>query len=169
MSNWEWHATRNAHLAIGIGIVALLSLALAQSQNATSTGGSVQLAGVNVAGAEFTSEKIPGEYGRDYTYPEPSTIKYYSEKSMNVIRLPVLWERLQRRREEKLSESEMRRLDTVVTYTTSKKMKIIIDVHNYATYHGSVIGTRELPRTALGNLWRQIAMRYKDNDSVISD
>jgi endoglucanase len=163
MSNCEGHLTRTAHLAVGIGIVALVTLSLAQA----AISDSVKFTGVNISGAEFAPGKIPGEYNRDYTFPDPITINYYSEKGMNIIRLPVLWERLQNRLEEPLSESEMQRIDSVVDYATSKAMKIIIDVHNYAAYFGKSIGTRETPRHALGNLWRQIALRYKENDSVI--
>ena len=63
---------------------------------------------------------------------------------MNIIRLPVLWERLQHQLGENLDETEMQRIDAVVNYATSKGMKIIIDVHNYAKYYGAVIGTRKI-------------------------
>jgi endoglucanase len=40
-------------------------------------------------------------------------------------------------------------------------------VHNYAAYPGRVIGTHSLPPSAFADLWRRIAQRYKDNDTVI--
>jgi endoglucanase len=40
-------------------------------------------------------------------------------------------------------------------------------VHNYAKYSNAVIGSPQLPPQALGDLWKQIAMRYKDNSLII--
>ncbi len=61
----------------------------------------------------------------------------------------------------------MGRLDAVANYAASKGMQMILDVHNYAAYRGSRIGTKNVPTSALGDLWRRIAERYKDNKSVI--
>ena len=53
------------------------------------------LLGVNLAGAEFGSN-VPGVFGTDYTYPTHAEIDYYASKGLGVIRLPFLWERMQR-------------------------------------------------------------------------
>ena len=53
------------------------------------------LMGVNFAGAEF-GPHVPGVFGTDYTYPTHAEIDYYASKGLDVIRLPFLWERLQR-------------------------------------------------------------------------
>jgi endoglucanase len=153
-------------ITMAIGII-FFTVAFVQSQISVGTKKSVSLAGVNIAGADFGDNHLPGILDQDYFYPEPSSIDYYAAKRMNIIRLPVLWERLQHHLGEDLDEKEMQRVDAIVSYTTSKGMKIIIDVHNYAKYFGSVIGTPKLPPTALGDLWRQIAVRYKHNDLVV--
>jgi endoglucanase len=152
--------------ATGFIFTTIVILFLVDPQVSIGAIKSVSLTGVNIAGAEF-GHKFPGIYGRDYFYPKPSTIDYFAAKGMNIIRLPVRWERLQRYLGADLDEKEMQRIDTVVNYATSKRMKIIIDIHNYAKYFGSVIGAPELPKTALGNLWRQIASRYKHNELVV--
>ena len=46
-------------------------------------------------------------------------------------------------------------------------MRVIIDVHNYAAYRGSMMGTSDVPTSTLGDLWRRIAQRYKDKDTVV--
>lgn len=143
----------------------LLQLAQAQSQGAEKK--TVSLTGVNIAGADFGDQHRPGIFGQDYIYPKLSSIDYFGAKGMNIIRLPVLWERLQHQLRGNLDEMEMRRVDGVVNYVTSKGMRIIIDVHNYANYYRSVIGTDNLPASALGDLWGQIAARYKDNNLVV--
>src|SRR4029077_3902111 len=128
---------------------------------------SVQLTGVNLAGAEFNGNLDQAAHGQHYFYPGPSTVDYYVSKGMNVIRLPVLWERVQPQLFGKLDETEMVRVDAVVSYSTAKGIAVIIDVHNYAKYANAVIGSQNLPPQTLGDLWKQIAMRYKDNNLVI--
>jgi endoglucanase len=150
-----------------IGIIFIVSALLVFTQFSIGTEKSVSLTGVNIAGADFGDHNLPGVFGRDYTYPKSSSIDYFAAKRANIIRLPVLWERLQHRLGESLDEKEVQRIDEVVGYATSKRIKIIIDIHNYAAYYGSVIGTRKVPPTAFGDLWRLIASRYKDNDFVV--
>jgi endoglucanase len=134
---------------------------------ASATGAPFQYVGVNLPTAAFGSESLPGTYGKDYIYPAPSTLDYFAGKGMNTVRLPVLWERLQHRLGGKLDDDEMRRLDAVIDYANLKGMRVILDVHNYARYDGAVIGSKGLPPTALGDLWRRLGERYKDNKAVI--
>lgn len=142
-------------------------LAICTAQTADAADVSVQYAGVNIAGGDFGGDSLPGRYGHDYIYPAPKTIAYFAAKGMNIIRVPVLWERLQYQLGGDLESAEMAWLDAVTNYATSKGMQVILDVHNYAAYRGSRIGMENVPTSALGDLWRRIAERYKDNDSVI--
>ena len=148
-----------------IQFAVVLAVCAAQSANATDT--SVRYSGVNIAGGDFTPNSLPGKYGRDYIYPDPNTIAYFATKGMNIIRVPALWERIQHQLGGALDSEEMGLLDAVIGHAASKKMGVILDVHNYATYHGSVIGTKNLPTSALGDLWRLIAERYKNNEAVV--
>src|SRR3954452_7916433 len=91
--------------------IALLTLALfaalavcappkmaAQKSSDLTTGS--QLRGVNRAGAEYGEDWCGGLWHLDY-YEWPSVairtaeLNYYASKRMNVIRLPISWERLQ--------------------------------------------------------------------------
>ena len=147
-----------------VEIAVVLAVCTAQTANATDT--SVRYTGVNIAGGDFAANKLPGKYGRDYIYPDPETIAYFEMKGMNIIRIPALWERVQHQLGGDLDSKEMGLLDAVISYAGSKKMRVILDVHNYAAYHGSVIGTENVPTSALGDLWRRIAERYKNNETV---
>ena len=146
-------------------IVVALVVCCPQTADATET--SVRYAGVNIAGGDFGAGNVPGTYGRDYIYPDPGTIDYFAAKGMRVIRVPALWERLQHKLGGALDGAEMQRLDTVIDYAASKRMQVILDVHNYAAYRGSRIGSESVPTSALGDLWGRIADRYKDNDAVM--
>ena len=58
--------------------------------------------GVNLSGGEFGSA-LPGTYGVDYLYPGIDAqgynnaweLDYFHSKGLNLIRLPLQWERLQ--------------------------------------------------------------------------
>src|ERR1700737_2165573 len=51
--------------------------------------------GVNIAGAEFGNNNLPGLLGRDYTFNSENTFRYFGEKGLGLMRIPVQWERLQ--------------------------------------------------------------------------
>jgi endoglucanase len=127
----------------------------------------LQYIGVNISGGEFNDQKLPGEYARDYIYPEPATVDYFAGKGMNVIRVPVRWERLQRQVGGELNAGEIRLLDSVIDLASAKGMRVILDVHNGAGYRGSIIGATALPTNALGDLWRKLAEHYAGNQQVI--
>jgi len=151
-------------IAIGLGIFAAAVVVAAQSPERKRY---VQLTGVNLSGGEFGADRLPGRFNVNYTYPTLQTIEYFTGKGMNVGRLPVLWERIQLQHSRELYEPEMQRIDEIVNFATAKGMRVIIDVHNYAAYHGSVIGSENLPISAFGDLWRRLAVRYRSNDAVI--
>jgi endoglucanase len=150
-----------------IQFAAALFICTMQVGSPRATNGAMQYAGINIAGGEFAPMKLPGVYNRDYTYPGPASIDYFAAKGMTVIRVPVLWERIQRQLGIELDGAEMARLDAVVDHAASKGLRVILDVHNYATYRGSKIGTTDVPPSALGDVWRRVGKRYKDNEAVI--
>ena len=125
------------------------------------------LMGVNLAGAEFAPQHVPGVFGTDYTYPTHTEIDYYASKGLDVIRLPFLWERLQRTELGPLDVAELGRLDEVVNYATSKGLKIEIEPHNYGYGFGSLIGSGETPNSSFADLWGKLAVHYKSNPDVI--
>jgi endoglucanase len=124
------------------------------------------LLGVNLAGAEFGSN-VPGVYGTDYTYPTHAEVDYYAAKGMGVIRLPFLWERVQRSEFAALDATELGRLDDVVNYATGKGLKIEIEPHNYGYGFGALIGTAQTPNSAFADLWGKLAGHFQSNSGVI--
>jgi Ca2+-binding RTX toxin-like protein len=124
------------------------------------------LLGVNLAGAEFGSN-VPGVFGTDYTYPTHAEIDYYAAKGMGVIRLPFLWERVQRSEFAALDATELGRLDDVVNYATGKGLKIEIEPHNYGYGFGALIGTAQTPNSAFADLWGKLAGHFQSNSGVI--
>src|SRR4029078_11930417 len=110
----------NVLRAIRLALVLTCTAPLANAASAP-----LQYTGVNISGGEFNDQSLPGEYARDYVYPEPATVAYFATKGMNIIRVPVRWERLQHQLEGSLDEQEVQRLDRGVTARVSSQTGVI--------------------------------------------
>lgn len=86
---------------------------------------------------------------------------------MNILRLPFRWERLQRTLNQAFDITEFARFDEFVTQATAKDMYVLLDPHNYARYHGNLIGSEQVPNSAFADFWSRLANEYKDNAHVI--
>ncbi len=127
----------------------------------------VQFAGVNLAGAEFGGNSLPGNYNQHYTYPTKAEVDYFTGKGMNVFRLPFRWERLQPTAYGNLNNTELSRIKNFIDYAITKQAHVILDPHNYARYYGEIIGSNELPADAFGDFWKKVALQFKGNPRVI--
>lgn len=152
-------------------LVSVLLLA-ALSANAAE----IKYAGVNLAGAEFGHNNLPGTYNSHYTYPTQAEVDYFRNKGMNIIRLPFRWERLQRATNAALHSTELGRLHGFVSATTGKGVYVILEPHNFARYFPDpgnfqtstqgLVGSY-YPNSVFSNFWWRVADIYKTNDHVI--
>jgi endoglucanase len=92
--------------------------------NEAGPGLKVKLAGVNLAGAEFGQQNVPGTYGTDYIYPSATDIDIYINDHMNVIRLAFRWERLQRTLGSDFDAEKLSHLKSTVDYAVSKGISV---------------------------------------------
>ncbi len=127
--------------------------------------------GVNLAGADFGYDILPGEFGVQYTYPNRGEVDYFQAQGMNTFRLPFLWERLQKDLFAPLDAGELARIAEFVDYATDKKNTVILDPHNYARFYGDVIGIDgdlgAVPVAAFEDFWAKLAHEFKGNDRVV--
>jgi endoglucanase len=125
--------------------------------------------GVNLSGAEFGDNVLPGTVPTNYSYPPSSDVIDFVSKGFNTIRLPFRWERIQQTTGAALDTVELSRLDNFVTFATAVGANVILDVHNFGTYYGDVIGQAGSPVTDahFSDLWTRLADHYKTNDKVI--
>jgi len=121
--------------------------------------------GVNLASAEFAPDKVPGKAGKDYIYPTAATAAPFRAMGMNSVRLPVLWERLQPTPNAPLDPAELARLDASVADLAGFQ-QVILDVHNYARYHGALLSRTDGNATALPDLWTRLATHFKNRPKV---
>jgi endoglucanase len=123
--------------------------------------------GVNLAGADFGEDSLPGTLDKDYTYPTAAEVDYFKGKGMSIFRLPFRWERLQRSKLAAFNAAEQARMDTFVTYATGKGAYVLLDPHNYARYYGNIIGASTVPASAYADFWSKLAQHYRSNSRVI--
>lgn len=132
-----------------------------------------RLRGVNMSGAEFGEQNLPGTFGTDYIYPDPAyatgyaSQDYFVGKGMNTFRLAFRWERLQRQLNMPLDSTELARLDTTVADMTGKGAYVIIDPHNFARYNGQLVGSTAVPNAAFADFWSRVGQHYAGNSRVI--
>jgi len=148
-----------------------------------------QLRGVNRAGAEF-GEEWEGWTGQAY-YEWPSVspvpvrtneLNYFASKGMNVVRLPISWERLQHTLNGPLDPTYQASLVDYINAATSMSFAVIVGLHNYGRYatgaydsSGAQVDTYTQHRLGDGTLtfahvadvWTKIATLFVGNPRVI--
>ena len=124
------------------------------------------LVGVNMAGAEFNSKNLPGVMNKNYVYPAAEDLKYFVSKGATAIRLPFRWERAQRTLMGELDSAEMSAMTKTVNAAAQLGLCVILDAHNYATYHGNPIGSPEVPDAAFFDFWTRMGKRFPDPSQV---
>lgn len=122
--------------------------------------------GVNLAGAEFAADKLPGTAGKEYTWPSNAELDYLRSKGCRLIRLPMLWERLQPQLGAPLDEPKTRELEEVLKQCAARDVRVLLDCHSYGRYRGQIIGTPEVSVEQFADFYRQLAFRLKDQPGV---
>ena len=148
-------------------LLPLLLAAVLAAASAHAQERALRYAGVNLAGAEFNSSKRPGTLHKDYTYPAAADYAYFAGQGMNIVRLPFLWERLQPLAGGEFDPAQLALIRKAVAQAGAQGQHLILDVHNYAKYQGARIGSEAVPVAAFADLWRRLALEFKDDDRVV--
>jgi len=136
--------------------------------------------GVNVAGAEFGMSSIPGTLGKDYTFASENTFQYFAGKRLGLIRLPLLWERLQPKLRGPLDPAYLANVRQSVARAKAHGGEVIVDIHNFARYsfnEGGSLKTYVIDNPApdgtirvftadLADLWTRISSEFKFEGAV---
>lgn len=122
-------------------------------------------AGINLAGGEFNSGRRPGTYAKDYIYPDGKVAQPFIAMGMKIVRVPILWERLQPEPMKPLSGGELARLDKALATLRGFEV-IVLDVHNYGKFKGQRLDRIEDGGNYLADLWGRLADRYKGDRQI---
>jgi endoglucanase len=135
--------------------------------------------GVNLSGGEFGSA-LPGTYGVDYIYPGIDAegfanaweLDYFHGKGLNLIRVPLQWERLQHDLNGPLSDFDLGLIDQVIANAAARGMSVILGPHNFArrTIGGVdyVIGSPQVPYSAFTDFWHRMAAHFAGRPGVFA-
>ena len=129
--------------------------------------------GVNLSGMEDNSSKKPGKAGTDYAVIKPSEITYYAGKGFRLLRLPVLWERLQpnllaAQPDTTPDPAYLKLVTDVLTEADASGMGVIVDLHNFGNYNGIKFGaTGSLTPAQFGDAWTVLASVLKGYHGLI--
>jgi endoglucanase len=124
------------------------------------------LRGTNLSGAEFAAQKLPGVLGTDYAYPSRSDLVYFKSTGMNLIRLPFRWERVQHSLKGPLDIAEVAQIKRVIDWARELDLCILLDLHNYGSYHAQKIGSDAVEGAAFEDVWLRLADAFPDAGST---
>ncbi|KAG2419241.1 endoglucanase 3 precursor [Aspergillus terreus] len=122
--------------------------------------------GVNESGAEFGENNLPGVYGTDYIWPEPSAISTLAKAGMNIFRVQFKMERLTPDgMTGAYNEDYLANLTATVDAVNQAGAHAILDPHNYGRFNDEIITSTSDFQT----FWENLAGKFKDNNKVIFD
>lgn len=129
------------------------------------------ITGVNLAGLEFKSGRLPGRLDRDFVSPTTEELDYFRRLGASAVRIPFLWERAEPVLGEGLDESYVSLIDNLVEASGSRGMKIVLDPHQYGRRRQDgephVIGESGVTAEHFAAFWRGLAQRYGNADHAI--
>ena len=95
--NKAMQAIKIIRIAIPTTAAILFCLFFNQVNAAIFTGYENAPIGITLNGAEFGNQNLPGIYKTDYIYPTEQEVRYFAGKGVQLIQLPVRWERVQQK------------------------------------------------------------------------
>ena len=129
---------------------------------------SERLTGVNLAGAEFNSGTLPGTLFKNYVYPSSSVLTYFKNKNINLIRLPIRWERIQPSAYSNLDSTNLKQITAVASYAKSNNICLLIDIHNYAKYYGIALSDYSDAEDMLYDLYTKLLTNLSDYTDYVA-
>jgi endoglucanase len=135
--------------------------------------------GINLAGAEFGENNLPGTLGRDYTFNSETTYRYFGAKNLNLVRLMLRWERLQPVLRGPLDANYLTGVKNNIAWAKAHGDRVVLDIHNYGRYkltESGVLNTYTLDNVYggvvkvagadLADLWIRLSNEFRDEGAV---
>lgn len=135
--------------------------------------------GVNLAGAEFGENNLPGTLGRDYTFNSETSYRYFGAKNLNLVREMLRWERLQPVLNGPLDANYLAGIRNSIAWAKAHGDRVILDIHNYGRYKitengvlntyildNNYSGVVKVPGSALADLWARISAEFRDESTI---
>lgn len=153
---------RNPVAALALSMSLLLTVLTSPGARAEQ----VNLVGLNLSGAGFAGQVLPGVNGTHYIFPVEAYFSQWSARGIKLVRFPVLWERLQPQLNAPFDATYAALIDRTFGYAQKYGIKIIFDLHNYMRYRGDVIGTAAVPYSSYKDVMSRIARRWSSHPAL---
>src|SRR5258708_36601732 len=86
--------------------------------------------GINLAGAEFGDDHLPGIFGTHYTFNSETTYRYFGAKNLNLARLMLRWERLQPALRGPLDPNHLEEATNNIAWARRHADNVVLPTHN---------------------------------------
>jgi hypothetical protein len=127
-------------------------------------------------GPTWYSNARPGRFEHDYYYENAADYESLARRGVQLVRLSFTWERVQPTPGGPLDATEVRRIKASVVDAHDAGLAVVLDLHNYGDYYVSdgpgqhrrlVLGSPELPTSALADLWAKLADTFRRTPGVL--
>ncbi len=147
-------------------------LVLEQLEADRAEDGSGARHGVNLAGLEFgTGEGFsaarPGELGTDYFAEAPESYAWLADRGVDLVRLPVRWERLQPDPGGALDDQHAALVEQQLDAAEAAGVDVILDLHNYGAHGADLLGSAALPDDRLARFWLAVSERWGAHSALL--
>lgn len=136
--------------------------------------------GVNLSGAEWGDQFLPGQLGTHYTFHSERSYQYWASKGLGLIRLAFRWERLQPELYAPLDPHYLALLRQSARWAEASAVKLIIQPHNFGRYRiheGGKLNEyiiddspwsskTRVSRHAFADLWSQISNEFRFDNGI---
>ena len=125
--------------------------------------------GVNLSSAEYSYD----------TYPTTDALDFAASEGLDLIRLPVAWEKLQPTLNGPLDQVQVDGLSNFLDAAAARGIQVIVDLHNYGHYAsvaseapqltgygGDPIGSSAVPISAFATFWSELAAEVKGHAAL---
>jgi endoglucanase len=116
---------------------------------------------VSLAGYETTGKGGLDRLNYEYVLPSDETLTYFAGKGIRIIRLPLYWDRLQPAPFGALATDKAAELDAFLDRASRHGVRVIADLHAFGRRDDHVLGSPELPITALSSFWGEFSERFR--------
>ncbi|KAI9711420.1 MAG: hypothetical protein M1812_007165 [Candelaria pacifica] len=122
--------------------------------------------GVNQSGGEWGLNSIPGTSGKDYLWPNTSSIDILIGKGLNTFRIPFIMERINATAiTGPADQYYLAPLTDIVNHITASSAYATLVAQNFGRYNNQIITNTSSFQT----FWKNLATHFKDNDKVLFD
>ncbi len=126
--------------------------------------------GVTLCGAEFGQNNLPGILNTNYIYPEENEVSYFAKKGVQIIQLPIRWERIQRTLGGPLDTKELSLIEKFLDECYVRDIQVTLIMQNYGRYKINnveyIIGSPQISRANYKDVWKKLATALNKRKNI---